>query len=66
MTLYGYVTDLGIPVLGANVGENPDDFKLTDAFMKLNANAGLILVDWRAQVVLVSVNKSGQIDIWRP
>ena len=66
VTLYGFSDDRGIPVLGANVGEHPDDLKLTNAFMKLNSNKGLILVDWRAQVVLVSVDKSGQINVWRP
>lgn len=66
VTLYGYVADHGIPMLGAIVGHNPDDLKLTNAFMKLNANNGTILVDWRSQVVLVSVSKSGKIDVWRP
>lgn len=66
VTLYGFADDRGIPVLGANVGEHPDDLKLTNAFMKLNSKKGLILVDWRAQVVLVSVDKSGQINVWRP
>jgi hypothetical protein len=66
VTLYGYVAGQGIRVLGAIIGENPDDFNLTQAFMKLNANSGLILVDWRAQAVLVSVSKSGQIEVWRP
>lgn len=66
VTLYGFSDDRGIPVLGANVGEHPDDLKLTKAFMKLNANKGLILVDWRTQLVLESVDKSGKIKVWRP
>jgi hypothetical protein len=66
VTLYGYVNGQSIPVLGALVGKNPEDLKLTQAFIRLNASNGLILVDWRAQVVLVSVNKSGQIEFWRP
>ncbi|MBK6907466.1 MAG: hypothetical protein IPH08_10415 [Rhodocyclaceae bacterium] len=66
ITLYGYVADQNIPVLGASVGKDPDDSKLTQAFIKLNASNGLILVDWRAQLVLVSVGKSGQIEVWRP
>lgn len=66
VTLYGFTDARGIPVLGANVGRNPDDLKLTQAFAKLNSSSGLILVDWRAQLVLTGVEPSGQIEAWRP
>jgi hypothetical protein len=66
VTLYGYVTEQGIPILGASVGNNPDDFKLTQAFTKLSSSNGLVLVDWRAQMLLMSVSESGQIDVWKP
>jgi len=66
VTLYGYTDGQSIPVLGAIVGRNPDDSKLTQAFIKLNSSHGLILVDWRAQLVLKSVAPSGQIEVWRP
>jgi hypothetical protein len=66
VALYGYTTGEGIPVLGASVGPNPDDSKLTKAFTKLNSATGWVLVDWRAQMLLVSTNESGQIDVWRP
>lgn len=66
VTLYGYRDTHGIPILGAFVGKNPDDSKLTNAFMKLNSERGLILVDWRAQLVLVSISSSGQVEAWRP
>jgi hypothetical protein len=66
VTLYGYRDAQGIPVLGAIVGKNPDDSKLTNAFIKLNSDRGLILVDWRAQLVLVSVSASGQVEAWQP
>jgi hypothetical protein len=66
VTLYGYTEGNTIPVLGAIVGRNPDDFKLVQAFMKLNASAGLMLVDWRAQQALISVTASGKIEAWRP
>jgi hypothetical protein len=66
VTLYGYRDAQGIPILGAIIGRNPDDTKLTKAFMKLNSDQGLILVDWRAQLVLVSVSPSGQIETWQP
>ncbi|HTI70325.1 MAG TPA: hypothetical protein VMF06_10175 [Candidatus Limnocylindria bacterium] len=66
VTLYGYTTHEGIPVLGASVGPNPEDIKLSQAFIKLNSTSGMMLVDWRAQMLLVSTNRSGKIDIWRP
>ena len=66
VTLYGYTDGQGIPVLGAIVGKNPDDSRLTQAFMKLNSSTGLVLVDWRAQLVLISGAPTGQVDVWRP
>ena len=66
VTLYGYTTPEGIRVLGASVGQNPDDIKLSQAFIKLSSASSLVLVDWRAQMVLISANASGQIDVWRP
>lgn len=66
VTLYGFSDEQGIPVLGASIGKSPDDSKLTKAFMKLNADRGLILVDWRAQLVLLSVAPNGQVDVWQP
>jgi hypothetical protein len=64
--LYGYQSEAGVPVLGAYVGERPDDLKLTQAFMKLNSSNDAILVDWRAQVVLISTTAAGQVERWRP
>ncbi len=66
VTLYGYQSDQGIPVLGASLGAESDAIELTEAFTKLSANLGLLLVDWRAQCVLVCVGASGQIEVWRP
>lgn len=66
VTLYGYSDAQGATVLGAYVGKDGEDIKLTQAFMKLSAAEGLILVDWRSQIILTSVTASGQIDVWRP
>jgi len=66
ITLYGYVSEEGIPVLGASVGSNPDGHKLTDAFTKLNSSDGLLLVDWSAQLVLELVGSDGKILAWQP
>jgi hypothetical protein len=64
--LYGYVEDGGIPVIAASLGTNPDDQKLTEAFMNLNASDGLVLVDWRQQMLLLRASDDGKIAIWRP
>jgi hypothetical protein len=66
VTLYGYATSVGIPVLGALVDDNPDHHRLIEAFVKLNAAEGLVLVDWRQQTTLVSVRSDGKIEAWRP
>jgi hypothetical protein len=66
VTMYGYATPDGIPVLGALLGHDPDHHKLIEAFIKLNAAEGLVLVDWRQQFVLESADADGNIKVWRP
>jgi hypothetical protein len=66
ITIYGYVDNQDIPVLAASVGRNPDDSRLTDAFMKLNANSGLLLVDWRAQLLILAASGPSEVEFWRP
>lgn len=63
--LYGIRDSQGATVLGASLA-GADDMLLTKAFTRLNKNYRLILVDWRQQVILVSVAEDGQIDVWRP
>jgi len=64
--LYGVRTGEGAASLGAIVGRGGDDSQLTKAFITLANKQSLILVDWRAQQLLVSVNENGQINAWRP
>lgn len=64
--LYGYATPAGIPVLGALLGDDPDHHRLTDAFITLNAAAGLILVEWRQQFILEGADPDRKIMVWRP
>lgn len=66
ITIYGYVDNQDIPVLAASVGRNPDDSRLTDAFMKLNADSGLLLVDWRAQLLILAASGPSEVEFWRP
>lgn len=66
ISLYGYTNKPSIPVLGAYIGDAPDHAVLTEAFVHLNQQAGLILVDWRSQLILVGVSAEGQIETWRP
>ncbi|MEO8066774.1 MAG: hypothetical protein ABI599_03680 [Flavobacteriales bacterium] len=64
--LYGYTSDGGISVLAASVGEHPDDQVLTSVFATLHREAGLVLVDWKQQLLLVGVDGGGQIEVWQP
>jgi len=66
ITIYGYVDGDNIPVLGANVGKSPDDSRLTDAFLKLNASDGLLLIDWRAQLLIIGASSDSQVEVWHP
>ena len=66
VTLYGYSTQNGIPVLGASVGENPDDQKLIQAFLALNKKYELLLIDWRQQLLLTGQDTDGSLSAWRP
>ena len=63
--LYGYRNETGVPVLGAHL-QNADDRLLTNAFTTLYRSHGLLLVDWRAQMLVLSVEANGQIGIWTP
>ncbi len=66
VSLYGQADARGITVLGATLGYMADSTKLTDAYTRLHAAFGVTLVDWCAQVALISVNTNGQIDVLRP
>lgn len=66
VALYGFGDEAGISVLGANVAAGGDDQTLTRAFQKLSLSDHLILVDWRAQMVLIAVAEDGRIEAWRP
>ncbi|MCP1576162.1 hypothetical protein J2S30_004541 [Herbaspirillum rubrisubalbicans] len=63
--LYGLQGNGQITVLGVSL-QGADDMLLSDAFLKLNQRHGLILVDWRQQLVLTSINSNGQFELWRP
>lgn len=64
--LYGFVSDEEVPVLAALVGEHPDDAVLTAALCKLSHAEGLVLVDWKQQLVLTGVYSAGMVEVWRP
>jgi len=66
VVLYGYANDEGILVLGASVGENGDHKALTQAFAKLNASDGLLIVDWCQQMMLKGTGPGVKLDAWRP
>jgi hypothetical protein len=64
--LYGYADADGVPVLGALVGEQPNSTRLTDAFAALSRSDGLVLVDWRRQLMLLEADVDGRIRMWQP
>jgi len=64
--LYGLKEDQGITALGAIAFSGADDKALTNAFMALSPADHLMLVDWRAQQVLVSATPGGKVEVWRP
>lgn len=66
IVIYGYVNKGNIFTLGANVGKDPDDTRLTDAFVKLNKSDGLLLVDWQAQLLVVEASSASNVEVWRP
>jgi len=66
VALYGFSDASGVPVLGARVEEGAEDDALTNAFVKLNAKHHLILVDWRAHLLLSGIAKDGSFISWRP
>ncbi|MBV9993153.1 MAG: hypothetical protein JOZ72_17910 [Alphaproteobacteria bacterium] len=61
--LYG-MHDLS--VLGAAMPPGADNEVLARAFMTLSKSHGLILVDWRAQMLLLKVADEGNLEVWRP
>lgn len=64
--LYGVTSGAPVTVLGAVVEQGGDDQALTAAFTRLHRQYKVILVDWRSQMVLVDVDRTGGINIWRP
>lgn len=61
--LYG-TRDLS--VLGAAMPPGADNEVLARAFVTLNRSDGLVLVDWRSQMLLVKVADDGNLEVWRP
>ena len=64
--LYGIASGSGVESLAAIVERGGDDTRLTAAFVKLHQKYELVLVDWRSQMLLTSVESNGQISVWRP
>ena len=66
VALYGFSDASGVPVLGAQTEDGAEDDALAHAFAKLNAKHHLILVDWRAHLLLIGIAKDGSFISWRP
>lgn len=66
VALYGFSDASGVPVLGARVEQGAEEDALTKAFVKLNAKHQLILVDWRAHLLVRGIARDGSFISWRP
>ena len=66
VSLYGFTDRSGMAVLGADLNAPADDRVLTRAFAKLSARYRLILVDWRAERILISTSEGGQASVFAP
>jgi len=64
--LYGIAEGATVNLLGAMVERGGDERVLTDAFIRLYKQYKVVLVDWRGQMVLSSVEPNGELGIWRP
>lgn len=64
--LYGIESNGKIKSLCSILESNTDNISLTKVFNKLNREKNLILVDWRQQFILVSVDSKDNINIWNP
>jgi hypothetical protein len=53
-------------VLGAAMPAGASSEVLARAFVGLNRSDGLILVDWRSQMLLLKVADDGNLEVWRP
>ncbi|WP_425218976.1 hypothetical protein [Ralstonia solanacearum] len=65
--LYGVKTSDGVSALGAT-GRSRRRRCTVDSgpYITLSGKYGLLLVDWRAQQLLLSVTEQGDISVWRP
>ena len=64
--LYGIADGPTINSLAAMVERGGDERVLTAAFTRLYKQYKLVLVDWRGQMMLTSVEPNGELGIWRP
>jgi len=64
--LYGIAEGSTVNSLAAMVERGGDERVLTAAFTRLYKQYKLVLVDWRGQMMLTSVEPNGELGIWRP
>lgn len=64
--LYGINSGQGINTLGAIVKKGEDNSQLAFTYIKLHKKYKLIMVDWRLQQLLMSVNEDGEVNVWNP
>jgi hypothetical protein len=63
--LYACGNDDGHTVLGACVGADAEGSRLVAACAKLQAAMDVVLVDWRAQIVILDVAGNQELNLWQ-
>lgn len=64
--VYGHEGEVGITTLAVILFAGADNQVLVSTFSRLGQSHGLILVDWRAQQILVSAAPDGRVEVWQP
>jgi len=64
--LYGIAEDGVIKSLAASVYSDAGNNALTSAYMFLNKQEELLIVDWRGQMIIMGSSADGKLEVWRP
>ena len=64
--LYGIAEDGVIKSLAASVYSDAGNNALTNAYIFLNKQEELLIVDWRGQMIIMDSSLSSKLEVWRP
>lgn len=64
--LYGITEGSAIKSLAASVYSDAGNNALTRAYMFLNEQEELLIVDWRGQMIIMGSSEGGKLEVWKP